>query len=686
MMNDGEKMKKMRPCAMAQGFDGASPIKSNTSAKLKGRRFLALALVLCMALALLPAAALATEEENDPGVDVTVQAPDGYTTDKNGIMAYKELSENAIDVMGYYKDNWIKTTYSCYGYEVVNALGGGTLTSSAGFINDGRYVQLSYTVTAGEEPITNGKFVVHADVKIGDNDRAAIEVIRNGDGEVTGLRMVDDDQSNPSYGSQFNLYFADAGGVTDVSTYWFGYYNSRKSNVYNQLNGDTESTGNYAKEGDAYTGFSGADSGIAFSWQGINLAPGASQTFSVILGVGEKSDPPAWDIPGDGISPISLTLDAQQQNSVKVGAKVAHVEGQTMYLYYDVDGGASETLGAFTQDTDVDTIEETLNVSALGDGEHTLRFWVVNSGGAQSDTVKKPITIENGEITDGLDSKAGAEVNDPTGDPGVPPVCYDIKISREGSGTISPDGGTGNTASVYAGANQTFTFTPDKGYVVSDVLVDGQSIGARESHTFERVTGNHTLKVVFTAADTHVNLQTGAAFEDVGENSWFADAVYAAVNNGWFSGTGKTTFSPYGGTTRGMFAAVVWRMENKPAAGAASSFDDVEIGMYYADGVAWAQEKGVVKGYGNGSFGPNDPVTREQLAVILYSLAGSPQTSGVVLSEFTDYGSVSPYAVNAMGWAVEEGIIAGRGGALEPKAGATRAEAAAMLLRYCERS
>ena len=127
-----------------------------------------------------------------------------------------------------------------------------------------------------------------------------------------------------------------------------------------------------------------------------------------------------------------------------------------------------------------------------------------------------------------------------------PPVTnsYDIKITKEGNGSISPDGGSNGVLSVREWSDKTFTFTPEKGYEVSDVLVDGKSVGAKVSYSFENITRGHTLRVIFKASNSHVNPQTGLAFEDVQENDWFADAVYAAVNKGWFIGTSETNFSP----------------------------------------------------------------------------------------------------------------------------------------------
>lgn len=358
---------------------------------------------------------------NVSGNDVSgcrIMPPAGYITDENGIMAFKNDYSTTTDVMGFYKDHWILTTYGNggYGMRTDGGISASNVTAKASFINDGRYVQLSYTIAAGDSAIADGKLAVDADVMIGSNDRAAVEVIQDVDGKAIGLKMVDDGVASSTKDAQFNLYFAGAGGVTPVDTYWFGHYSDRTTNRFNQLaEGNKSSSGTY---NDDFSKFSNADSGMAFSWQNIDLKPGESKTYSVILGVGEKSDPPEWDTDGDkDVSPISLTLAAEQKElSVNVSAKVTHVDGVTASLYYDVNGGEAAKLGDFTHDTaiDVDSINKILDISKLGTGSHDLHFWVVNSSGAASAAVTKTITIsEDGNITGGLDGDEPPAVETP---------------------------------------------------------------------------------------------------------------------------------------------------------------------------------------------------------------------------------------------------------------------------------
>lgn len=150
------------------------------------------------------------------------------------------------------------------------------------------------------------------------------------------------------------------------------------------------------------------------------------------------------------------------------------------------------------------------------------------------------------------------------------------------------------------------------------------------------------------------------------------------------NGYGNGKFGPNDDVTRAQFAQIIYNKEGKPAVTTISGFTDVLSGAWYYDAVTWAADNKIVSGYGNGKYGPNDDITREPLAVMLWRYAGQPETSGS-LSQFADGSKASSYAVTALEWAVENGIVNGKGnGALDPQGKTIRAEVAAMLMRYCE--
>jgi len=172
-------------------------------------------------------------------------------------------------------------------------------------------------------------------------------------------------------------------------------------------------------------------------------------------------------------------------------------------------------------------------------------------------------------------------------------------------------------------------------------------------------------------------------FADVPSGNWAADAVAFASAHELFSGTSDTTFSPDQVMSRGMLASVLYRLEGSPEQDGAATFGDVGSDAWYADGVAWATENGIANGYGNGQFGPDDSITREQFVVMLWKYAGSPQAGSQTLG-FTDAAQVSGYAKEALCWAVECGILSGYDGQLAPGGTATRAQAAQMLKNFME--
>lgn len=172
-------------------------------------------------------------------------------------------------------------------------------------------------------------------------------------------------------------------------------------------------------------------------------------------------------------------------------------------------------------------------------------------------------------------------------------------------------------------------------------------------------------------------------FSDVAANAWYADAVTYVRNHGLMSGTSTTTFSPEATTSRGQIATILYRAAGSPAVTGGTDFPDVASTAYYADATRWASANGIVSGYPNGNFGPNDPITRQQFAAILWRYAGSPTASRG--QDFADESSISSYASTAVDWTRENGIMGGKGGNIfDPNGNATRAQAAVILRNFME--
>lgn len=199
-----------------------------------------------------------------------------------------------------------------------------------------------------------------------------------------------------------------------------------------------------------------------------------------------------------------------------------------------------------------------------------------------------------------------------------------------------------------------------------------------------------TISMLFgvLAATAFAVEKQSRSFNDVKETDWFYDSVQYVCENEMMSGTGDTVFSPDVDTTRGMLVTILYRMEGSPAADGDRKFTDISAGQYYAAAAAWAGENNIVNGYENGVFGAENPVTREQMAAILYRYAQFKIYDIAAtgnLARFSDAGDVSVYAVNPVKWAVGNGLISGmENGMLAPGESATRAQTAAILMRFCE--
>lgn len=244
--------------------------------------------------------------------------------------------------------------------------------------------------------------------------------------------------------------------------------------------------------------------------------------------------------------------------------------------------------------------------------------------------------------------------------------------------SVSVDGGGGKVTS---DRNGTVTITPDEGYQIEKITVNGKEVEIPADGKLTGLKPSDKVVVTFTKTPT----VTVEQFTDIAPGAWYYDAVKYAVDHSLFYGTSDTTFSPNSTMTRGMLATVLYRMESEPESDPAD-FLDVGSGKYYSEAVAWAAANGIVEGYGNGNFGPEDAITREQLAAILYRYSGSPASDGT-LTGFADSDAANGYALDALRWAVEQGIIKGKGnGILDPGGRATRAEVAAMLQRFCKKA
>lgn len=264
---------------------------------------------------------------------------------------------------------------------------------------------------------------------------------------------------------------------------------------------------------------------------------------------------------------------------------------------------------------------------------------------------------------------------------------YTVTVEESSHGKVSSDRARADSGSIVI-----LTVTPDSGYIL-DVLTVTDSQG--NSIELTQTDGG---KYTFTMPDRDVTVRasfisdacTGGAdcpsraFPDLDTGSWYHEAVDYVLRVGLMDGYTGGLFGPNDPLSRAQFAQILYNAAGRPAVTGSSVFADTAPGAWYADAAAWAAELDIVSGYGDGRFGPDDPITREQLAAILWRYAGRPAPPNLLLT-FSDADQVSPWAADPLRWAVEGGIVSGKGsGILDPQGTATRAEAAQMLKNFLE--
>ena len=263
-------------------------------------------------------------------------------------------------------------------------------------------------------------------------------------------------------------------------------------------------------------------------------------------------------------------------------------------------------------------------------------------------------------------------------------------------------GGGGSVTTKY-----TLSFDTNGGSAIAKVTKEkgttvdlGQYVPTREGYTFAGWYSDEALTQKVTSVKLTANTTVYAKwtenavtptlpFTDVKSGDWFYEAVQYVYDKGMMTGVSADRFAPASTTTRGMIVTILYRLENEPAVSGGSAFTDVESGAWYADAVAWAAANDIVNGTSATTFAPNSPITREQMATMLYRFAQYKGMDVVTLQEhltgYPDGDQVSDYAIPAMNWAVGQGLIAGmENGTLVPQGSATRAQVATILMRFCE--
>ena len=410
--------------------------------------------------------------------------------------------------------------------------------------------------------------------------------------------------------------------------------------------------------------------------------------------------PDGFVVPSDN----KLSIKHQKSSGVEYYTGTVDTTSGTKMVTFETNGFSPFTISAvaaYVGTTAYPTLQEAANAANSGDT-------IVVKNGASHDltfTATKSVKVKNetgADVTvkfNGTDKKFGDGETETftytkpssggsSGGSSSGKTTYKVTTSAVNNGGVNA-----SPSNAEKGATITITLSPDKGYKLDKLTVtdgSGKTVSTvKKSDTVYTFTMPASAVKVGVSYVKATETPSETKFNDVSANDWFASAVDYVTGKGMMNGTADNTFSPKANTTRGMVVTVLYRLENQPSTSAAS-FTDVASGAYYANAVAWANANGIVSGYGSGKFGPNDKVTREQLAAILYRYAQYKKYDVSVgedtnILSYDDAQSISSYAIPAIQWACGAGVVTGKSGSkLDPKGNATRAEVAAMLMRFCE--
>ena len=306
------------------------------------------------------------------------------------------------------------------------------------------------------------------------------------------------------------------------------------------------------------------------------------------------------------------------------------------------------------------------------------------------------VTIPNNVVSQlGRETNADLVVSTPVADVTIPNGALSSLAGRGGRVSVTAEmAGNTVTVEVVVGSESVSSVRDGLNVAVpvADATAGTVAVLVHEDGTREvirkSVVQDGVLTMTLDGSSTIEIVDNSKDFADVPENNWAAEAVAFASGHELFNGTSENTFSPDESMSRGMLAQVLYSLESNPDVIAFSTFNDVTGGEWYADAVYWAANQGIVTGYTDGTFGANDSITREQLAVMLYRYAessGYDTSANADLSVYWDSGNISAYAARAMAWATAEGLISGTTATtLEPGASATRAQVATILMRFCQ--
>ena len=427
--------------------------------------------------------------------------------------------------------------------------------------------------------------------------------------------------------------------------------------------------------------------GVSLNKDSLTLDVGSSETLNATVAPNNATN-----------QKVTWTSNAESVATVDESGNVEAVAPGTANITVTTEDGSKQATCTVTVTQPVTGVSLNKNTLELYTGKSETLIATVEPSDATNPAVNwssdKPevATVEGGTVT--AKAAGTATITATTVDGGFTTICtvtvrpdippanpnYRITVEATQGGTVTAD-----PTAAKAGTTVTLTPVPDRGYQVGSVAVTdrfGDPVAVTEqadgTYTFTMPNGQVTVTVTFE--------ETPLPFTDVTEGDWFYDAVRYAYETGLMDGVGDNLFAPNSETTRAQLVTILYRLEGEPEVSGTSGFSDVAAGIWYTDAVAWAAQNGIVNGVSDTEFAPGDDITREQLAAILYRYAacqGYDVSQRADLSGFGDASSISGYAQEALSWAHAQGLVLGfEDGSLRPQGTASRAQIAAVLMRF----
>jgi len=597
--------------------------------------------------------------------DITIASAGSYT----GSALTPEVTVNGLTKGDYAVEYYNNTNAGQGAYVIVSPVDGGSYTFDP--------VRKNFTIEKAEITITAKDHQIF----IGQSAPALDE----DDYSVSGLLGTDTLTTKP------NIAYDSTPDTSVTGTYNIVVSGAKASDNYkiNYVNGSLV----ISDKNDADASITGVPSSVTYGDDAFNLSASAANTGNNGVWTWTSSDTNVLSVSNSGqvtvVGAGKATITAKYESDTTIGLTSVEItvnkanqsiRGSHIYL----QTGNSVNLSQIFK-SDEGSLSYSISTGATISG---VILTAGNVPGTYALEVTAAETTNYKSVTRGYDVIITEKTNDDPISPIVPPSVtrYTLSFETNGGSSLSPITMNANTI---IKLNDFVTIKP--GYAFQGWYLDKS---LTNKVTYITLSQNMTVYAKWTEILDEGPCDGGKdcpsyAFTDVDQTQWYHEGIDFVVENGMMQGIGNNKFDPHGATSRAMIVTILYRLEGQPKVNSENPFDDVQNGTWYTDAVIWAAANGIVNGYGDGKFGPDDDITREQMARIMYNYAefkGYDVSARASLGSFTDVDKISSWASEEMKWAVSVGLINGMGdGIVAPQGEAERCQVAAIFMRFCDK-